>query len=299
MMFLTRSLTNRFRDLAGGEGAGGGTPPPAGGTPPPAGPWYQGKVTDSEVIGHWQNLGWHDKSPEDVAVLATKAHREAQKYIGVPANQIVRLPTQEGDTAAWNQVWQRLGKPSDAKDYDFSGVKHVDDKPLDPNLDAALRTSALEANLPKGSAAAVARGVVKYLDGIRSAEITEKTGKLQEEKAVLEKNWGLNLAANKMVAQNAAKALGVDEQAVAALESVLGYSKVMEMFRNIGSKIGEDKFIQSPPGGASGVMTKDAAVARKAELMSDPEWRKSYLGGDHAKAKEMTALNTLIVGASQ
>jgi hypothetical protein len=293
MNYLTRLLTSRVFDVAP-EGAPGGTPPPAGA--PPAAPWYTGKVSDPEVIGHWQNLGWHDKPAEEIAQLATKAHREAQKYIGVPANQIVRLPSQEGDSAGWKSVFQRLGAPSEAKDYDFTSIKHAGDTPLDSGLDTALRSAMLEANLPKSQAGTLAKGVVKYLDGIKSTEMAEKTAKLQEEKASLEKNWGLNLVANRLVAANAAKALGVSDAAVQALENTLGYAQVMEMFRNIGSKIGEDKFISSPQGGMPGVMTKDQAVARRGELMADTEWRKSYLNGDSAKAKEMTALIALIAG---
>jgi hypothetical protein len=100
------------------------------------------------------------------------------------------------------------------------------------------------------------------------------------------------------VAKRAATALGVTPEAVAALEGVVGYKAVMELFRNVGSKIGEDKFVQSiTPGGAPGVMTKEQAVERKAALMADQVWTKAYLAGDAAKAAEMLALNTMIVGS--
>ena len=65
-----------------------------------------------------------------------------------------------------------------------------------------------------------------------------ETEKLALEKAELAKSWGSNYAANKIVAENAARALGIDPAAVAALEQQVGYGKVMEMFRTIGAKIG-------------------------------------------------------------
>ena len=45
------------------------------------------------------------------------------------------------------------------------------------------------------------------------------------------------------------------------LKKLVGYAQVMEMFRTIGTKIGEDRFIMSPNGGtgADGIMTRDQA----------------------------------------
>ena len=72
--------------------------------------------------------------------------------------------------------------------------------------------------------------------------------------------------------------------------------EVLTSGRAIGSKIGEDKFITNTGGGNGGVMTREQATARKKELMNDKAWSKSYLDGDAAKGREMTALNTIIVG---
>ena len=82
---------------------------------------------------------------------------------------------------------------------------------------------------------------------------------------------------------------------MASLEGVIGYDKIMEMFRSIGEKIGEDKFIKSgAPGNQGGPMTREQAVAKKADLMSDPVWKAAYLNGDQQKLREMLALNTII-----
>jgi hypothetical protein len=252
-------------------------------------------VTDGEIIGHWQNKGWSQKTAEEIAVEATRAHREAERFVGAPANQIIRLPADAGDAAGWNAVWSRLGKPADAKDYKLGEIKHVDEKPIDPRIEEALRTAAHSANLPVAAASSVAQAVVKALDAQRADEVAQSATKLATEKATLEKNWGTNVAVNKMVAAGAAKALGVSAEAVAALENVIGYAQVMEMFRNIGSKIGEDKFIL-PGAGAGKVMSADAAKARRAELMADTAWVNAYLAGDHQKAREMAEITAIIVG---
>ena len=272
-------------------GAGAGTPPPAGTTPPPTAPWYEGKA-DAEIIGHWQNRGWHDKDAVTVAIEATKAHRQAEKFIGVPADQVIRLPKDASDEAGWKQVWSRLGASSDPKDYVFNGP---DGKPIEGPLGDFLRDRAAKLQLPKDKAAALAADLVKHTQDTKVAEKVELDAKVAEEKGALAKSWGKNMEANMFVAKQAAAKLGVSPDQVAALEGVVGYAKVMELFRSIGARIGEDKFVSST-GPTPGVMTREQAVAKKAELMADSAWAKRYLSGGAPENREMTALLTLIAG---
>ena len=97
------------------------------------------------------------------------------------------------------------------------------------------------------------------------------------------------------VAKQAAAKLGVTPEQVAALEQTVGYAKVMEMFRDIGTKIGEAKFVSST-GPTGGIMTREQAVAKRAELMGDTNWAKRYLDGGAPEAREMNALLVLIAG---
>src|SRR5437879_5504237 len=83
--------------------------------------WHQG--ADAETLGHIQNRGWQDKPANEVALAAIKAHREAEKLIGVPADQLLRLPVSTADAEAWKPVWQKLGAPVDAAGYDFTPIK--------------------------------------------------------------------------------------------------------------------------------------------------------------------------------
>lgn len=273
----------------GGAGGTGGT----GGTAP----WYQGVTgADSEMVGTWTNKGWHTKSAPEVAIEATKAYQAAQKFVGAPADELLRVPKDVADEAGWNKVWSRLGKPADAKEYDFTGIKNADGTPRVDAFTDFMRAQAFALNMPKEAAASLAAKMAKFNDDAATTSATERAAAVATEKTELTKNWGANFEANKFVATQAAKALGVDPATVSALEGVIGYAKVMEMFRNIGTKIGEDKFVSGGGAGGNGVMTKDQAVARKAELMADKEWTKSYLNRDAAKMREMTALNTMIVG---
>jgi hypothetical protein len=269
---------------------GGGTGTGDGGTGDAK--WYAG--ADAELIGHIQTKGWHDLTPDKAALAAIQAHREAEKFVGVPADRIIKLPATPEDPA-WADVYGRLGAPKTAAEYDFSSVK-VNDEPADPALVEFFRTQAAALHLPKDAAPALLDAYLKHQNGIGAAAAAEKTAKLAEEHKVLDANWGANAEANKFLARKGAEKLGLDATAVDALEGVVGYAKTMEALRKVGEISGEAKFIGGNGMTQDGIMTREQAVARKAELMADGAWTKRYMDGGSAEAREMTALLTLIVG---
>lgn len=258
-------------------------------------PWYDGKITDPEIIGHITTKGW-DKDPVEAAIQGITAHRAAEKMIGVPANELVRIPKADAPEAEVKAYWQKLGAEADASKYDLSPIKRADGSALDENLATAIRNSAAAHSVPKGQVLGFAQDIVKHLDGIEIEKATVTAGNLAKQKEALVQNWGPNYEANLFVAKQAAAKLGITSEAVAALEKSEGYDKVMEMFRTIGTKIGEDRFVNNPGGGGGTVMSKDQAVARLAELKADKVWTAAYLAGDAAKKREMEALNLLING---
>lgn len=258
-------------------------------------PWFE--TFDADTKGYLQNKGLDKKTAAEAVVEISKFHREAEKFVGAPANEMVRLP-KEANSPDWEKVHQRMGKPADKKEYDFSTVKRTGDKALDEALSDTIRNAAWNSNVNKESAVRIAQDVVKYLDGVETATQAVKADKLITEKAELNKNWGTNAAANMVIAQGAVKALGVSPEAVAALEGAVGYAKVMDMFRNIGTKIGEDRFVNSQGGNNTGIMTRDQAVAEKNELMADQAWKDRYLKGGMEEKRKMLAINTIIAASA-
>lgn len=260
-------------------------------------PWYDG--AEAEVVGHIENKGWKDKDPKAVALEAIKAHREAEKFIGVPSSQVLKVPTDATDEAGWKALWTKLGAPANGKEgYDFTTIKAADGSALaSPTLDT-VRNIAAELQLPKDTATRLAASLVKAETDRSTAELADKTAKLELSKQALAANWGANAPIFKNIASNAAAAFGLAPETVTALEGVVGYDKVMDFFLKVGQQIGEAKFVTVPNGGngGPGIMTVDGAKSRKAELMGDTAWVSRYNAGDTAAFREMMALNTIIVG---
>lgn len=269
-------------------------------------PWYQGvEGVDDAMVGRFQTKGWDKLSAAQAAVQATKAHAEAEKMIGQRADHdFVPIP-KAPDKGDWNAVWTRLGRPVEAKEYDFNGVTFKDGTQLEDSFANTMRETLFKANVPKQYAPDVVKGVVSYLDAADATEAAENAAKVTEERLALAKNWGttpeaLQASPNMQIAKNAAAKLGIDVEAVNKLEGAVGYAKVMEMFRNIGVRIGEANFHTGNGVGVdnNGMMTYEQAVARKGELKNDSAWVSKFLAGDQQARKEMAALDTIITNAT-
>jgi hypothetical protein len=249
---------------------------------------------EAELIGHAQTHGWSQLDPAAAAKAVLKAHLEAKKMIGVPADQLIRLPKDMNDPAALHPIYERLGHPKEAKDYDFTTVKHKDGRDLNEALTAAMRNTAFEHRLPKDAAANMAKAVVEHMDATAAAEAGEKAAKLQAGRDRLKTDWAAAPEVFMLMAQSAANRLGVTPEEVSALESVVGYDRIMNMFKTIGEKLGEHSYLMPKPGGGNMPMTKEMATAKKAELMGDAEWTKRYLAGGAAEKREMDSIHTIM-----
>lgn len=271
-----------------------------------AAPWYAGKITEAADIGYLQNKGWHDKPANDVALEILKSYRGVEKLVGAPPDQVVRWPKDAADEAGWQTVRDRLGVPKDAKDYDFSGVKYADGKVVDDAaLLDAIRATAANLKLPKDAAPEIAQAIVKQNEAHAASREAERQALITADKQALAKSWGANADANKFVAVNAMKAVmkatGLDDSKMAeginAIEQALGYVPTMQMFLAIGQKIGEDRFVTSETGRATGgVLTREQAVARMAELSKDRAWGAKWMAGDKDAVREKNALDLIIAG---
>jgi hypothetical protein len=278
------------------ENAPPSAPPPA--APPPAAPppaaWHAG--LDAELIGHAQNKGWKIEDPKEAFSAAAKVARDLERHFGVPADRLAKIPAADAKPEDLRAFYQRLGAPAEAKEYDFSTVKDAGNNPLAAPIADALRNAAFDRGLSKDAALTVAQSVVKALDGLKATESTERTAKVAESRAELQKNWGTSFEYNKLKAMDGARRLGIDPETVATFENVIGYAGIMETLRKIGVGTSEDTFIDKGIATNGQVTTREGAVARKAELMADKAWGDRYLAGGAAEKREMTALLMMIDG---
>jgi hypothetical protein len=252
--------------------------------------WHQDVAP--EIKGFWENKGLALDNPKDFAVKLTDMYRSAEKLIGVSPDQVIKRPKADAQPADVRAYYEQIGAPKEAKDYDLSPVK-------DATLAEAMRTSMYDKGVTKDAATAVASTVAKVLADKQTQDNAVTTAKLQEQKENLQKNWGDKFSYNHLQAIEGARRLGIDPDAVKALEGMIGYDKVMEAMRKIGANTREDTFIERGAGGPAGdVTTLEGAKSRKEELMADSSWVTKYNAGDPAAVREMRRLNQMITGVT-
>lgn len=262
-------------------------------------PWHDG--VEAETLGFWQNKGYDVTSPLKVAAELTKQYRAAEKHIGAPPDQIVRMPKADATPQEIAAFRQRLGAPIEAKDYDFTSVKDAAGQPIAAPIADALRASFHAHGITKDAAPAVALDVVKALDSVKTTQATITNANLAEERGKLEKDWGgkesNTYRFNLLQAKEGASRLGLDEKATDTLETMLGYSNLMNALRKIGNARKEDVFVESGQSGAAGkVTTREGAMSRKQELFSDKAWVTRLNSGDAQAKAEWKQLNQMIEG---
>lgn len=297
------------------------TPPaPAAGTGAPAAAPASGAAQPGgppASTGATPSADWLAPFDEDVrSAIAAKGYKgvsdlgrgwlAASKLVGVDPSQIVKLPGKDADAAAWDAVYARLGRPEKPEGYSLP-----DALAKDP-VAAEFRTAAHAAGLtPKQ-----AEGLLAWYTGT-----TDKLGGQMAEQAQAAQTKRLDALQREVgpqawpafieEAQRAGRALvperhkdpatGAEmtrEQILVKLDQALGTDLAVRILQGAAKfTVSEDRTERGSPA-ASGIMSVEAAKARKAELRGDKAFMKRWIDGDTDARKEMVKLDTILAGAA-
>jgi hypothetical protein len=241
-------------------------------------PWFDG--FDEDLKGYVQNKGWKDPA------AVVDSYRNAEKLLGVPADQVVKLPKADAPPEAWNEVWAKLGRPEDPSGY---GLKPAEG--ADPSFTEWASKTFHELGMPKGMAEQLAAKYDEFGAAMQQQMQEAQQARANEEAAALKLKWGAAHEQNTRLASQAAQNLGIDAETIDALEAGMGFAKTMELFHTLGTKMGESDFVGSGDQGGFGVLSPEQARSKIAELKADKEWTNRYLSGDRAARDEMSKLH--------
>jgi hypothetical protein len=260
------------------------------------GAWYD--ALEPEERQHVTSKGFDKFVGDDIPKMLYQSYRNVEKMIGIPQEQLAYIPKDASDPK-WGELYERLGAPKEAAGYDFAGAKFKDGAPAPEDFVAAVRDIAVKNHLTVAQAQAVAAGYMTFSEAIDEQAEREASTRLGAEQLAVKTNWGANYQMNEFIAGKGAETLGLDKDMVTAIQAQLGYQKTMDMLLATGQKLNEAGMYKGN-GGADGVkgLTQAQAVTRKAELMIDQNWVKRFLSSDRDALREMSDLNTIIVGTA-
>lgn len=270
---------------AGGaaNGNASGTTPPAAGTPPNTSPQEWTTGLSDELKGYVQTKGFKDPG----AVL--ESYRNFEKLQGVPQDRLLKLPeTVDLSTAEGRAIFERLGAPKEAKEYDVKVPAEVGDEKFVEWFKETAHKNGLTRKQAEGFINSLSETTLNQL----KVQTEASQAKLQQEEAGLKNEWGAAFEQNTNIAKAGARALSLSKEHLDALEGVLGYSNTIKMLHKLGSATGEHEFIAGKPAGG-GVLTPAQAAARLAELGRDKGFYARIKAGDADAKKQWHDLNMM------
>lgn len=209
------------------------------------------------------------------------------------AGRTVVLP-KDGDADAWGEVWSKLGRPADPAGYALPVPEGAS-----PEFAQVAAQAFHKAGLTAQQAQSVSAWWNEHVAAQVKAQQDAEQATLKTEHEQLAADWGGSLSYDrqKEIARRGAQALGLEADAIDALEKVVGFSKVMKALAKVGELTGEDKAIGVEAGSFG--MTPEAARGRKAQLIADKTWRERAMVPNSAEWAEIQRLDRIIAAGLQ
>jgi len=203
------------------------------------------------------------RSFDDVGKLA-KSYVHLVKRLGVPPDQLVRLPSSPDDTG-WSEVYERLGRPNEVSGYEINAQDEVTSQYLQ---------EAHKLGLSKVQARQLYDWYTKNQESNTAADRDAWQYQQQNYVQELQKEWGRDYAANTDVARRAFLQLADAETLKLVEETGIGnHPGLVKMMNKVGQLMAEDGLLQNDVG-TSGNGGRVDIEGRLSELMApdSPYW---------------------------
>lgn len=201
--------------------------------------------------------------------------------------QSVLIPQTE-DTKAWEELYQQLGRPSEATKYELQFADHLQ---ASPETESWFKQTAFAAGL-------VPKQAQVFLDQWTQWQVTQQEAKQAESQTHMEhlkQEWGVQFDRNLEQAKRAIHFYQVPEMAASALEHAMGTKDMLLFLHKLGESIKEPQFIRTA---TSPVIGEDHAGARSQlqNLMADKLFMADYLSGNPVHVQKIKALMQSVHG---
>lgn len=229
---------------------------------------------------------------KDVQGIAS-AYIAAQKLIGVPADQIIRMPKAD-DLTGMRAAIAKFGVPAKVEDYKIDVGAGAD-----PEFVKTAAGWFHEVGIPAWQGKELAKKWEDFGNKQIEAGQTAWATQVTKDTTELHAEWGDNKNVNLLALKEAQKFGGFEDKEIDAMARAVGLKKTFAFLAKVGTPLLPDQF-KGGQGGGSGAfntMTAQEAAARRTTLMSDREWGKRYIAGDREARAEMDAINAALAGA--
>ena len=232
------------------------TAAPAGGEEQP----FYSAFEDAQLKDWAIGKGWKN------AEAVVKSAQHLEKMVGVPSDQIVRIP-KAGDVDGWNTFHAKMGRPQAAEAYEIPGLQDDD---ASQAYGKHMREAFHKAGLNQDQVSAIMTAGDEFLSGQQADAEKEYELEIASQTEALKKEWGNGYDKQTAVARNAAQRLGFTEEAIDGLERGIGFAETMKLMATLGERMGEDRYVSGESaGGSTSAFTPQQAQQAWAEFKAD------------------------------
>lgn len=228
-----------------------------------------------------------DKLPPDQALAKVlPMYRGAEQKLGIPADQVIRIPGKDAKPEDMRAIWTKLGAPEKADDYGL---------PIPEGADATFAKTAAtwfhEQGVPKAAAVAIAQKWNEHIAGAEASQLDAWNKRFDEEMSALKGDWkGEDFAKNSELAKRVMRQTGWTPEQLSAMERALGPRAFLQGFAKFGGMVGEHRFVTGDSKQQFS-MSQSEAKTRINDLSQDKAWQAAYLNGDAEKKAEWKRLH--------
>ncbi len=235
---------------------------------------------NEEMKGYVQTKGFKDPA----AVL--ESYRNFEKLHGVPAERLLKLP-ENMDSPEARQIWEKIGRPKDSKDYIIDVPKDA----AEPGDIEWLRAVADTGNYTQKQLDTLVKAIATRQEAEFKATDLKSAQEFQVQEGNLKREWGAAFEQNVNLAKSGANALGLSKADVDQLESVKGFEATMRLLHKLGTATGEHTFVSGNSVPSQGVLAPAQAKAKISELIRDVNFQARYKSGDADARRQWDLLN--------
>lgn len=250
--------------------------PMAGQTPQEVAQWKA--AMNEDLRGYIDAKGF--RGPEILA----EAYRNFEKLQGVPQDKIIKLQGEMYDkdgklTADGRSIYERMGTPKEAKDYQLEIPPGGD-----PKVSEHFAQVFHEAGVPKAMAEKIVKSFNEFSNQNLQAQQLQQKQAFESQNQSLKQEWGMAFDSNLNIAKEAVRTMGITDQQINALSSTLGHAETLKFFNKLGKSVSESPFIGGRPAG--GAMEPAMAREQIRTLTKDTAFGAKLQAGDsEAKSK--------------
>ena len=224
--------------------------------------------------GFVQNKGWKDPNS------LVESYRNLEKLNG-SQDKLLKLPNDDADTAGWDSIYTRLGKPAKPDGYGLKGEKGAD-----PEFAGWASDAFHKANITEKQAKALIENWNGRLASQKQAEGEKMASTVKNDELALRKDWGMAYEQNVNLARRAARDFGIDAKQMDKMSEAMGPANAAKFFHRLALSGVEPGFVSGNGQASDAMLTPAMAKSQINALKADPEFAKKYAAGNaEAKAK--------------